>query len=391
EGFQTKVNGVDSYCVFKKIGSTWVGRVVSNDVLYENIVTSVVSLALCCILMGAILVMTVTKYMNRYVVECIHDINVKLRSIAAGNLDENVDAKNSIEFVELSTHINEMVKNLLENNKKMSYVLSKTDLYIGVYEYNSQMNKVRVTEYVPRILGLDDEEAEKLVSNYVLFKEFISRIRENPLLNEESIFRIEGEGERYVRIEESNENREIFGVVIDVTEDIKKRKRIEAERDIDVLTGLYNRRGLENRLAGLFAGTKDLGYGALVMIDADGLKGINDKYGHENGDIYLQKIANIIKGFGIKDSVAARLGGDEFVLFLYSYNSNAELLRSIESLHYIQDNSTVYLAEGTTVPLRFSFGYTVIDKRVDYLEMLKEADEKMYESKRLRKAQAIKV
>ena len=79
----------------------------------------------------------------------------------------------------------------------------------------------------------------------------------------------------------------------------------------------------------LFAEHDKLGYSAIVMIDADGLKGINDNYGHEKGDIYLKKIANIINNYGIAGSVASRQGGDEYVLFLYGYDSEEELLRAI--------------------------------------------------------------
>lgn len=62
------------------------------------------------------------------------------------------------------------------------------------------------------------------------------------------------------------------------------------ERDIDSLTGLYNRRGLDIQLSKLFEEPEKLGYCAMVMVDADGLKIINDTYGHEKGDIYLKKL-----------------------------------------------------------------------------------------------------
>lgn len=85
---------------------------------------------------------------------------------------------------------------------------------------------------------------------------------------------------------------------------------------MDALTGLYNRRGLDARLERLFAEPEKLGHYAVVMIDADGLKGINDTYGHDKGDEYLRKIADTINAFDPGNSLAARQGGDEFVLFL---------------------------------------------------------------------------
>ncbi len=390
-GFGAKVNGVDSYCVFQKIGKNWIGRTTSDAVLYENISGSIVGLLICCILVGAIQVFVVTRYMNQYVVNDIHAINDKLRSITKGNLKEEVNVKRSLEFTELSDHINKMVKSLIANNQRMSYVLSKTNMYIGVYEYNEHMDKVRITEHIPRIFGLSEKEAEVLASDRRRFEVFVKRIHDNPLPHEGSIYGLPNEAEQYIRIEEMRENDVIFGVAIDVTEEVLKRKHIEEERDEDALTGLYNRRGLENKLDELFAVPEKLGHGALLMIDADGLKTINDKYGHDKGDIYLCKIGNIINGFGINGSVAARLGGDEYVLFLYDYNSNEELMRTIGTLSYIQNNSTAYLGEEESVALRFSFGYVLTQGKNDYHELLKMADEEMYKNKRERKEKLKKV
>ena len=111
------------------------------------------------------------------------------------------------------------------------------------------------------------------------------------------------------------------------------------------------------------------------------MKKINDTYGHEKGDIYLKKIAQTIAGVGTKRSVVSRQGGDEFVLFLYDYDSENELMAAIASLEYAQSHNIVELDEETKVPLKFSFGYCVVNAGDDYQELLKLADEKMYQNK----------
>ena len=65
----------------------------------------------------------------------------------------------------------------------MSYVLSKTNMYIGVYEYNQHMKRVRFTEYVPQILSLDHTEIQRLSSDYKVFKEFIDKLYRSSRLN----------------------------------------------------------------------------------------------------------------------------------------------------------------------------------------------------------------
>ena len=135
----------------------------------------------------------------------------------------------------------------------------------------------------------------------------------------------------------------------------------------------------------LFLEPDKLEYYALVMIDADGLKGINDTYGHEKGDIYLKRIGGIISNFGVQSSIASRQGGDEFVLFLYEYGSKDELEKTIQTLEYIQNQSTVHLDDNINVPVRFSLGYSIAKGNADWQELLKEADEKMYSNKLERK------
>ena len=129
-------------------------------------------------------------------------------------------------------------------------MLSKTNLYIGVYEYNKYMEKIRFTDYIPKILSLDPSKVEQFSSDIGEFRKFIDEIRENPIPDEPGIYKA---GEHYVRLEEIISDDECFGVVVDVTSEMARRRKIEAERDIDLLTGLYNRRGLETRIVGLLA------------------------------------------------------------------------------------------------------------------------------------------
>ena len=382
DGFHAKISGRNSFCVFKQIGSNYIGRVISSNKLYQRIPDTILLLLLCLMIVAFILAKAVIKHTDKYVVDRIHDVNVKLQSITNGNLDETVDIQSSIEFSELSHYVNMMVKSILDNNKKMSYVLSKTNLYIGVYEYNERMEKIRFTEYIPRILSLDIEVMQELSSNTRKFNDFLNKIKENPISNEEGVYQ---NGDKYIRLEEIKNNSEVFGVVIDVTSEVMKRKKIETERDIDILTGLFNRRGLDLKLSDLFSDPEQLGHSAIIMIDADGLKGINDTYGHEKGDIYLKKISEIIKDFGAKSSIASRQGGDEFVLFLYDYDTEEELFKDIKNLEYLQSNSFTQLGENLDVPVRFSFGYSITNKSQDYESLLKDADDKMYKNKLARK------
>ena len=384
-GFHEKINGKSSFVVFKRVGDNWIGRSVTNKVQYSSVTWNILGLTGCCILMGIIQVVLITKYLNVCVVDSMHEVNEKLKSISDGKLTENVNVRKTREFAELSQYINDMVRSLMAGNRRLSYVLSKSHLQIGTYEFNELTKKVFVTEQVAPILELTEQEMEVLLADRNEFKTYINYVRRYAVPEEENIYYYKRYSEKYLRVEELYENAKYFGIIVDVTDEIIKRKQIEEERDVDMLTGLYNRRGLENQLEKLFMYPERLGYGAIIMIDADGLKGINDKYGHDEGDVYIRKIGDIIKGFGVQKSLSSRQGGDEFVLVLYDYSSEEEVKNTIESIRYIRDNSKAHLSNGRDIPLQFSFGYTIFVNRSDYLEMMKEADEKMYAEKRNRK------
>lgn len=386
KGFYSRINGALFFCVFEKVGSEYIGRCVECGKLYQRVPMTMVVIVVCLVTIAWILTHIVSRYLNRYVVDEIHKMNRELSRISEGDMDVKLDIRSSKEFSELSDYINVMVGSLSDTTSKISYVLSKTNMFIGVYEYRKGAKPVRCTEYIPRIFSLELDEWRQLTSDYKLFNEFIEFVRVRPFEEEQGIYLLSEEPEQYVKLEELEIGNEVFGVVIDVTEDVLRRRKIEAERDVDLLTGLYNRRGMEAHMSLLLRKKERLGKAALVMIDADGLKGINDNYGHEMGDAYLKKIASVIHNFGIQSSLAARTGGDEFVLFLYDYDDEGELINTIRTIEYIQGHSTARLRDDLSVPLRFSFGCCMMEESMSYDEMVKIADERMYENKRERKA-----
>ncbi len=125
KGFYGKINGQYSFCFFQKIGSNYIGRVIAVDYLYESLPSSMLLTLVCLFIISFILVISVTRYMNKYVVEKIQDVIQKLKSIAEGNLEERVDARDSLEFQELSRYINQMVQSLLTMNE-MEQMVNET-------------------------------------------------------------------------------------------------------------------------------------------------------------------------------------------------------------------------------------------------------------------------
>ncbi len=389
KGAYVTVSGVDSYCIFTEMEQFLIGYVVSADQLYANIPFYTVILFIGLVLISLVMEFVVWKFTERYIINSILIMNRNLQDLAKGDLEKQMDVTSSLEFSELSSHINEMIKSLLSSTDKLSVVLNRTKLRIGVYEYNKKVKTIRFTEQIPRILDLDEEELSLLTSDVQQLRSYIDRLCQNPVPGEKNVFHFSGKREGFVKLEEIENGNDLLGIVMDVTDDIVTRRRIEQERDIDLLTGLYNRRGMERIFADIF-GSPELTqteYGVLIVIDSDDLKGVNDAYGHGVGDQYIKAIADRLCSLGTAKKVAARQGGDEFVLLLYGYKNETDLYHDLNEVFHMQKHTRIHLEHETDVQVCFSMGYVFTKGRKDYLSMISEADVLMYDEKRRRKAQ----
>ena len=161
---------------------------------------------------------------------------------------------------------------------------------------------------------------------------------------------------------------------MDITE-----RRIAEEKLVylsyhDHLTGLYNRRFFEEELTRLDV-ERNLPL-ALVMSDVNGLKLINDSFGHEAGDDLLVKAAQIIKQACRPDDIIARIGGDEFVVIL-PHTDAEEAERVVNRIREL-----VMEVKLSNAVLSLSLGYAVKDRAEDAMQkVLAEAENFMYKRK----------
>ncbi|KAF0226466.1 MAG: response regulator-like protein [Erysipelotrichaceae bacterium] len=166
--------------------------------------------------------------------------------------------------------------------------------------------------------------------------------------------------------------------VVVVSEDITSRKLAEEKMHYlsyhDQLTGLYNRRFYEEELRRL---DHPRNYPlALIIGDINGLKLINDAFGHAMGDVLIQTVANTIKDICRKDEIIARIGGDEFVILLPKTQEQTATT-IIERINRILSHEKI-----GEINLSIATGYgikTSADEKTD--EIFKQAEDSMYRQK----------
>ena len=167
--------------------------------------------------------------------------------------------------------------------------------------------------------------------------------------------------------------------------DITERKRAEHQlqylADHDVLTGLYNRRRFGEELSQQIAVCERLDVtSALLVLDIDNFKFVNDALGHQAGDELIRSLASQLKGRIRRTDIASRLGGDEFALLLTGTGPEAAMELAEELLAMVRSHRV--LAGDKPVQVTTSIGIAMLDSQnLRSEQVLLEADVAMYEAK----------
>jgi diguanylate cyclase (GGDEF)-like protein len=159
-----------------------------------------------------------------------------------------------------------------------------------------------------------------------------------------------------------------------------KIAELEMLADSDTLTPIANRRAFLRELDRVMKNAARHGtQSALLFIDLDGLKAINDAHGHQAGDAMLIHVATGLRGLVRATDVVARLGGDEFGLIL-EHLSEGQAQAKAESI-MVSLRAVPLVLGSVTVPVTPSWGVTMICEEEGAENALARADAEMYKSK----------
>jgi len=178
----------------------------------------------------------------------------------------------------------------------------------------------------------------------------------------------------------------LIGVISDITERKHAESRIQDLAFFDQLTNLPNRTLLFDRLRqAMIAGVRSGSFGALLLIDLDNFKTLNDTHGHDMGDLLLKQVAQRLVQCVRAEDTVARLGGDEFVVMLTNLSPlEAEAITQVETIgeKVLTALNQAYDLKGVLCLSTPSIGATVFRGQLTAIEdLLKQADMAMYRAK----------
>lgn len=171
------------------------------------------------------------------------------------------------------------------------------------------------------------------------------------------------------------------------------RHRVFQETDVlrqqvmtDALTGLHNRKYLEQYFR---LHEQEAELAALIHLDLDNFKALNDTLGHQAGDAVLIRTAQVLRESFRKTDCVARVGGDEFILFLPNLSEPRHAISRVQALLGRFPLVTEEQGQSVAVSVSIGIAFSQPGQRISYQQLYDQADAAMYQAKRNGKASAV--
>lgn len=290
------------------------------------------------------------------------------------------------EIDDLAHSIELLSRDVAAYSSRLSQIVELTQIPLAAFQISPDLPSAYYTSDFFPLLGRPEPERPLTCAEFLQVLEDLDRYRdEESEYGDASIYKLpaaQSSACRWLRLQTVRSDRTLLGVLVDVTEEVVEKRRIEYERDYDLLTSLLNRRAFQARLDRMSAHPDAICHGAMLMMDLDNLKYLNDTYGHDCGDEYIRCAADVLRRFTVYSGLAARISGDEFYLFFSGYDQREGLQQVIAQLRSEMAAAAIGLPDGQNYRLRASAGVAWYPEDSSSLqELVRFADFAMYEAK----------
>lgn len=323
----------------------------------------------------------------------LKQLMLKLYQVAEGDYTQR-----SVGLGELSDAFNKMAEQLTEREKLLKEKLADAQSHAEATEGYNELLVELLSRRNEWLLVVDIDSKEIVYCNKKKQREIVqlsfcrtckNRLSfQNELLKwdgkeQYKVWETEGDNDKYYRITsfliEWKERKSCVHIVVDITDEKRMTSSLTSKAYHDAGTGIKNRLFFDEYMEMIL---REKQKATLCYLDLDGLKYVNDKFGHQEGDIYIQCFVELIRGSFRSGDTFARIGGDEFCLVLTGGIKELIERKMAELLCEFQT--------GEFREYRCSFSYGIVEisgeeNELSLKELLQEADEVMYKCKRKNK------
>ncbi len=383
-GLRQKKDGTYWYVVTKEYNNTLIGASIPVRVLFFKLLFNLLATLLCLVCVEIIMLVLLNYLVNKKVIIGIHQILNGLNRITDGNYDMTIKVGGNPEFEQLSRGINTMVKSVRHSSDRLAKILEMSEVPLVAFEYQEEWGHVYVTKGLKEILNLTDMDIDSFYQDKQLFINRLQEIMSHPIKGDKDIYRVTKD--QYVKIHFMTEENGYLGVITDVSAEVKERQRMKYENNHDQLTGLCRYQYFKQQAAEIMQMMKTGEMCAIVMMDLDSFKQINDNYSHDVGDKYLQNFGMLLQSQSEDHCLTARRSGDEFCMMIYGYRTKEEIEEQLRQFWELLEKTPVQLAFKEWKALRASGGYVCTTRsEMVITALLHLADKALYRAKERQK------
>jgi len=357
-----------------------------------------------------LLILPLAYYLGSSISRPLKQLSASMSDAEHGDLSVRAEVGCQGEVGELAMHFNQYMNRLEAFSRELTdeideRIRAEQELKLFAMVFHNALEGISITDKDGNILkvnpsfttitGFEPEEVlgknpRVLKSNHHaadFYKEMWEALRANGSWHGE-IWNRRKNGESYPEIlsissilDEAGEIKNYVAVFHDISDMKLKDEQIEHQAYHDALTGLPNRSLAQDRLTVAIAHARREGFKvALLFLDLDNFKNINDSLGHAQGDLLIKQVGErLLIDFSNADTVA-RLGGDEFLIVIEHVADEREVVRLAD--HLLAAFNRPFTLMGKDVEVTPSIGVTLYpDDGVEAETLIKNADMAMYQSK----------
>ncbi len=387
-----RVGGEDGLVVLASCPTNRAG--IFSGSVTSSVITAVALLAVLCIVGAILIAIVVTKPLKT-----IEETLVKIRR---GDHEARISAVSNNEYGQISRAFNNLVDEIVVSEDRYRTITDMSDNII--FEWNFKTNEVFFSN------NFNKKFSYRAPSDH-FGDSFLLKAKVHPDDNDRYRSDLEtlGRGEEFKHNEyrikniygdfiwvlirtatlhdKDNNPLKIVGVMVDIDRAKKSEQQLTARASFDSLTELYNRETIENQIDNEInlseARKSEL---AVLFVDGDDFKHVNDQYSHATGDQVLKFVARTVQNIVGDYGFAGRYGGDEFIACIRNSEVNEPALAAQDIIARLDEGFTADTGEHLSVSV--SIGIAVIkddyNTRVEYL--IGKADDAMYSVKKAGKS-----